>query len=64
MQVPLGICAAIGVYFSIPKSFTSGNHGKEGSMYSKLKRIDYLGAFILVSESGCRDEIIAWLAAY
>lgn len=51
IQTPLAALAGLGVYLSLPRTFRPGNHGKETSAYRKLKSIDYLGAFLLVS--GC-----------
>ncbi|KAI0885713.1 MFS general substrate transporter [Annulohypoxylon maeteangense] len=48
-QVPLSLIAGLAIYFSIPASFSSGHHSKEGSLASKLKRIDYPGALFLTS---------------
>ncbi|KAK8014639.1 Major facilitator superfamily transporter [Apiospora arundinis] len=47
IQVPAGIIAGLGVYFAIPKSFSSGQNGKEATIKEKLKKIDYLGAIVL-----------------
>jgi hypothetical protein len=48
-QGPLGLIFGIGIFFSIPKSFTSGQKGAgEGTIMAKLSRIDYLGAVTLV----------------
>lgn len=48
-QSPLAIIPGIGIYFSIPKSFTSGQKSiDEGSISSKLAKIDYLGSVLLV----------------
>ncbi|KAK8045066.1 hypothetical protein PG993_005090 [Apiospora rasikravindrae] len=49
IQVPAGLIAGLGVYFAIPKSFSSGQDGKETSVKEKLKKIDYLGAVVLTS---------------
>ncbi|RYO93561.1 hypothetical protein DL762_000999 [Monosporascus cannonballus] len=46
-QVPISAVAGLGVYLSIPKSFTSGQNSDEGSLSKKLKNIDYLGAIFL-----------------
>ncbi|OTA91000.1 hypothetical protein M434DRAFT_397562 [Hypoxylon sp. CO27-5] len=46
-QVPLSLIAGLGIYLSIPSSFTPGQGFKEGSLATKLKRIDYPGAFFL-----------------
>lgn len=57
-QVPAGLAAGLGVYFSIPRTLTSGGGGHgaprrpgEGAaaddVLAKLKRIDYLGAALL-----------------
>ncbi|PQE04774.1 major facilitator superfamily transporter protein [Rutstroemia sp. NJR-2017a BBW] len=66
IQGPLGVLAGIGIYFSIPKSFTSGQKVAEGSIASKLANIDYLGAITLVSTIvlflfGLSSPEIAWL---
>jgi len=47
IQGPLSLISGLGVFFSIPKTFTGGEEG-EGSIRVKLARIDYLGAFTLV----------------
>ncbi|KAK7739829.1 hypothetical protein SLS62_011198 [Diatrype stigma] len=52
VQVPLSIIAGLGVFLSIPKSFTSGQANEDDDKYTlveKLKRIDYLGAILLTS---------------
>ncbi|KAI1500360.1 major facilitator superfamily domain-containing protein [Biscogniauxia marginata] len=49
IQVPISLVAGLGVYFSIPSSLTSGQDSKEGSLSTKLKRIDYLGAVFLTA---------------
>ncbi|KAF4616203.1 hypothetical protein G7Y89_g15203 [Cudoniella acicularis] len=50
IQSPLALLAGIGLFFSIPKSFTSGHKDAgDESMASKLARIDYLGAAILTA---------------
>jgi hypothetical protein len=42
--------AGIGIFFSIPKSFTSGQKDiGDLSISQKLAKIDYLGAALLVS---------------
>ncbi|KAH8795860.1 major facilitator superfamily domain-containing protein [Hyaloscypha sp. PMI_1271] len=48
IQGPLSLISGMGVFFSIPKTFTGGEEG-EGSISAKLARIDYLGAFTLVA---------------
>ncbi|ORY65088.1 major facilitator superfamily domain-containing protein [Pseudomassariella vexata] len=55
IQVPAGFIAGLGVYFSIPKSFTSGQGegGKGVSISTKLKKIDYLGAVVLTATIVC-----------
>jgi MFS family permease len=51
IQLPLGILAGTGVYFSIPSDFVSGPEGSNvRTLGKKLKRIDYLGAVTLVSQ--------------
>lgn len=49
IQVPPSLVAGLGIYFSIPSSFSSGQGFKEGSLTTKLKRIDYAGALFLIS---------------
>ncbi|KAM3076556.1 hypothetical protein ACMFMG_007364 [Clarireedia jacksonii] len=66
IQGPLGILAGMGIYFSIPKSFTSSQKMAEGSITSKLAKIDYLGAIALISTIvlflfGLSSPEIAWL---
>lgn len=41
--------AALGVYFSLPKGLNPENRVKGTPTIEKLKKIDYLGAFLLVS---------------
>jgi hypothetical protein len=51
IQAPLAVLAGIGIFFSIPKSFTSGHKDVgEQSITTKLAKIDYLGAVVLVSK--------------
>ena len=60
MQVPLSVVAGLGVYLSIPKSFKSGQSTGADDDYSlaeKLKRIDYPGAILLVSNPGQPSDI-------
>ena len=48
-QGPLGLIFGIGIFFGIPKSFTSGQRGAgEYNIVAKLAKIDYLGAALLV----------------
>ncbi|KAI0838699.1 MFS general substrate transporter [Hypoxylon sp. FL0890] len=47
IQVPLSLIAGLGIYFSIPSSFTPGQGFKKGSLTAKLKQIDYPGALFL-----------------
>jgi hypothetical protein len=50
IQIPLAIMAGTGIFFSIPSSFTTGHKEvREQSIATKLAKIDYLGAVILVS---------------
>ncbi|KAI2463636.1 MFS general substrate transporter [Annulohypoxylon bovei var. microspora] len=49
IQVPLSLIAGLAIYFSIPASFSSSHRTKEGSLATKLKRIDYPGAFFLTA---------------
>lgn len=52
IQTPLAVIAGIGIFLSIPKSFTSGyKEGGEQSVATKLAKIDYLGAVTLVGTS-------------
>lgn len=51
-QSPFALLSGIGIYFSIPKSFTSGQKNTDAdgiSLTSKLAKIDYLGSVFLVS---------------
>ena len=45
--------AGVGIFFSIPKSFTSGGPRslKFKSLSEKLSEVDYLGAVTLVSKN-------------
>jgi len=47
IQGPLSLISGLGLFFSIPKTFSGGEEG-EGSISAKLARIDYFGAFTLV----------------
>jgi hypothetical protein len=47
IQGPLSLISGLGIFFSIPKTFTGGDEG-EGSISAKLARIDYLGTVALV----------------
>ncbi len=49
VQTPLALVFGTGIFFSIPKSFISGQENGQGSIAAKLGRIDYLGAVALVS---------------
>ncbi|KAI1483123.1 MFS general substrate transporter [Daldinia eschscholtzii] len=49
VQVPPSLIAGLGIYFSIPHTFSSGQVSKEGSLSTKLKRIDYAGAAFLTA---------------
>lgn len=50
IQSPLALVAGLGVFFSIPKSFRSGQkEAGEVSVLSKLAKIDYLGALLLIA---------------
>ncbi|KAI1742600.1 major facilitator superfamily domain-containing protein [Xylaria scruposa] len=48
-QAPASLVAGCAIFFSMPKSLSSPNHAKDKdvSLGTKLKRIDYLGAFFL-----------------
>ncbi|KAF7870518.1 hypothetical protein EAF04_004262 [Stromatinia cepivora] len=49
-QSPLAVLSGIGIYFSIPKSFTSGHKSVDGeTITSKLAKIDYLGSLFLIT---------------
>lgn len=62
VQGPLGLLFGIGVYFSIPSSFTSGQEDAgKGSITSKLASIDYLGAITLVCHQPLRSRTRAKL---
>ncbi|KAI4592152.1 hypothetical protein KJ359_011480 [Pestalotiopsis sp. 9143b] len=47
IQTPLAALAGLGVYFSLPASFRPEKKDEDVSTLSKLKQIDYLGAFLL-----------------
>jgi len=50
IQSPLALVFGVSIFFSIPKSFTSGHKRvEEVSIKKKLYNIDYLGAITLVS---------------
>ncbi|KAI1093135.1 MFS general substrate transporter [Rostrohypoxylon terebratum] len=49
IQVPLSLLAGFAIFLSIPASFSSSHRAKEGSLATKLKRIDYPGAVLLTS---------------
>ncbi|KAI1657261.1 MFS general substrate transporter [Daldinia decipiens] len=49
VQVPPSLIAGVGIYFSIPHTFSSGQGSKDGSLSTKLKRIDYPGALFLTA---------------
>jgi hypothetical protein len=52
IQSPLAVIAGIGIFFSIPKSFTGGQkHIGDLSVSQKLAKVDYLGAVLLVKHS-------------
>ncbi|RDW80035.1 MFS general substrate transporter-26 [Coleophoma cylindrospora] len=68
VQSPLALLAGLGVAFSIPKSFSSSasKAGGERSMWSKLTKIDYIGAVtltlaIVLFLYGLSAPKIAWL---
>ncbi|KAI1116323.1 major facilitator superfamily domain-containing protein [Nemania sp. NC0429] len=48
-QAPASLVAGCAIFFSIPSSLSSPAHAKDKdvSLLTKLKRIDYLGAFLL-----------------
>ena len=50
MQAPFSVAGGLGLFFSIPKTFTSGQGvvDKGDSVGAKLKRIDYFGAVLMV----------------
>ncbi|KAI3318022.1 MFS general substrate transporter [Xylariaceae sp. AK1471] len=49
IQAPASLLAGCAIFFSIPRSLSSPGHSKDNevSLSTKLKRIDYLGAFFL-----------------
>lgn len=50
VQTPLAMVAGVGVFFSIPKSFTGGPKSvEEQTTFQKLMKIDYIGGVSLVS---------------
>ncbi|KAJ8066954.1 hypothetical protein OCU04_004336 [Sclerotinia nivalis] len=66
-QLPLAVLSGIGIYFSIPKSFTSGHKSADGeSITSKLAKIDYVGSLFLITTIilflyGLSSPKIEWL---
>ncbi|QSZ36515.1 hypothetical protein DSL72_006395 [Monilinia vaccinii-corymbosi] len=66
-QSPLAIISGIGIYFSIPRTFTSGQKGVGGgSIAFKLAKIDYLGSLFLVTTTilflyGLSSPNVEWL---
>lgn len=49
MQTPFVLVAGATVFFSIPKSFTSGQQGSDKeTIRQKVANIDYIGAVTLV----------------
>lgn len=64
IQTPLAVIAGIGIFFSIPKHFTSGPKKADGeSIISKLFKIDYLGAISLVCYSLVFGKLITDMTA-
>ncbi|KAL3424045.1 Vacuolar basic amino acid transporter 1 [Phlyctema vagabunda] len=67
VQSPLAVVAGVGIFFSIPKHFTSGPKGNDTeAILSKLARIDYLGAVgltlsIVLFLFGLSSPEILWL---
>ncbi|KAG9235040.1 major facilitator superfamily domain-containing protein [Amylocarpus encephaloides] len=50
IQSPIAVVAGIGIFFSIPKTFTSGRkEANDLTIGQKLAKIDYLGALLLAS---------------
>ncbi|KAK1966712.1 major facilitator superfamily transporter [Colletotrichum sublineola] len=47
-QTPLALLAALGAFWSIPKTFSSDHETKVRSVSQRLASIDYVGAFMLV----------------
>ncbi|RFU25288.1 hypothetical protein B7463_g11051, partial [Scytalidium lignicola] len=67
IQSPLAIMAGIGIFFSIPKSFTSGpKSSTDRPLTAKLAGIDYLGAISLTASIvlflyGLSSQKILWI---
>lgn len=55
VQAPLATFFCLGVFFSIPTTFTTGGEEEDGSIREKLAKIDYLGAVVLVRIILSRD---------
>ncbi|KAI1098622.1 MFS general substrate transporter [Jackrogersella minutella] len=49
IQVPLSLIAGLAIFLSIPSSFSSSHRTKEGTLATKLKRLDYPGALLLTA---------------
>jgi hypothetical protein len=48
IQSPLALTFGVGIFFSIPSHFTSGQKDDGSFILDKLARVDYLGAITLV----------------
>jgi hypothetical protein len=49
IQTPIAIVAALGVFLSMPKSFSSNEASKDKTIWEKVLGIDYGGAILLVN---------------
>lgn len=58
IQTPLAALAGLGVYFSLPATFRPEKKDEDVSTLSKLKQIDYLGAFLLVSHQDAERTLL------
>ena len=58
MQTPLALVAGLCIFFSIPKTFTTGTPSVDRqSMRQKLVRVDYGGAILLVKLAVCLNPL-------
>ncbi|KUJ11835.1 MFS general substrate transporter [Mollisia scopiformis] len=66
IQCPLALAFGTGIFFSIPKHFTSGQKDDGASIMRKLARIDYLGALMLIATIslflfGLSSQHVLWI---
>ncbi|KAG9240276.1 major facilitator superfamily domain-containing protein [Calycina marina] len=61
IQTPIGVLAGLGLFLSIPGSFTSGHKSDTtASVWSKLAKIDYLGGITLIVALACFLFGLSW----